>query len=119
MHAYNIIFNYHDNYYVGNTSTLHVPVLDQNVIVIIALVALSILSSITFLLIGCLCGWFGHKLKQLSTNETAMSNESVSLHQTTPTPEYEDVMTCTSRKENSKKESLELSENVAYGTLKP
>ena len=99
-------------------STLHVPVQDHNVIVIIALVALSILSSTTFLLIGCLCGWFGHKRKQLSTNETAMSNESVSLHQTTPTPVYEDVLTCTSRKE-SKKESLELSENVAYGNLKP
>ena len=73
-----------------------------------------------FFLIGCLCGWFGHKRKQSSKGETAAtSNESVSSHQTTPTPVYEDVLTCRSRKENRKKESLELSENVAYGTLKP
>ena len=38
-----------------------------------------------------------------------MSNESVSPHQTTPTPVYEDVLTCSSRKENRKNESLELS----------
>ena len=76
----------------------------------IAIVVLStlIVSSIIFFLIGCLCGWFGHKRKQSSINET------VSLQQATPTPVYEDVL-LTTRTASDKEKAFELEENVAYG----
>ena len=88
--------------------------LDQTaVIAIVVLSTLIIVSSIIFFLIGCLCGLFGHKREQSSTNET----ETVS-QQATPTPVYEDVL-LTTRTASDKEKAFELEENVAYGRAKP
>ena len=83
-------------------------------IAIVVLSTLIIVSSIIFFLIGCLCGWFGHKRKKSSTNET----ETVSLQQATPTPAYEDVL-LTTRIASDKEKAFELEENVAYGRARP
>ena len=98
-----------------NTTTVYYQLIQNDNQVVIAAVLssvlVSILSSIIFFLIGCLCGWFGHKRKQLSTNEM------VSPQQATPTPVYEDVL-MTNREGDKKNELLELKENVAYGNFK-
>ena len=77
----------------------------------VAVFSTLIVSSIIFFLIGCLCGWFGHKLKKSSTNE----NETVP--QTTPTPAYEDVVPRTQATNNET--TFELENNTAYGRVKP
>ena len=79
----------------------------------VAVLSTLIVSSIIFFLIGCLCGWFGHKRKQSSTNET----ESDSFQQTTPTPAYEDVVSKTQATNNET--AFELENNTAYGRVKP
>ena len=86
----------------------HSTALDQNAVIAIVILSTLIVSSIIFFLIGCLCGWFGHKRKQSSTNET------VYLQQATPTPVYEDVL-LTTRTASDKEKAFELEKNVAYG----
>ena len=80
---------------------------DRDAIIITAVVSsiiIVILSSVLFFLIGCVCGWFGHKHKQ-----SAKANISQ------PAPVYEDLQP-TSMTENIER-AFELKENVAYGPV--
>ena len=79
------------------------------------------ISSIVFLSIGMVCGWFGHKHKQPRTSK-AMSdpaeknaghNEQSQLPQT-PGPLYEELQPKSSLEHE---DLVELKENVAYGPI--
>ena len=77
-------------------------------------------SSVVFLVIGCACGWFGHKCKQSHTSK-AMSdpannsccNEGSQLPQT-PGPLYKELQP---KSTLEYQDLVELKENVAYGPI--
>ena len=75
-------------------------------------------SSVTFFVIGCACGWFGHKCKQSHTSkvtsEKNASHNEGSLLPQTPGPLYEELQ-LNSIPEHQ--ELIEPEESVAYGPI--
>ena len=67
-----------------------------------------IFSSTLFFIIGCVCGWFGHKHK---TKGSDMNTNSQ------PGPLYEDLQPSTSLPGDQEKVAFELKENIAYGPI--
>jgi hypothetical protein len=87
--------------------------MDRDAIIpaVISSVIVSILSSILFFLIGCACGWVGHKYK---TNRSDKSTPSQAA------PVYEDLqppMSCMPE-DPQEKATFELRENTAYGPIR-
>ena len=65
-------------------------------------------SSTLFFIIGCVCGWFGHKHKTKGSDKSTHSQ---------PAPLYEDLQPATSLPGDQKKVTFELKENIAYGPI--
>ena len=76
--------------------------------IVISTVVVYILSSVLIFIVGCACGWFGHKHKAKGLDETTA----------TPGPVYEDLQPSTSMQGDPReKVTFELKENVAYGPV--
>ena len=74
--------------------------------IIISTVVVYISSSVLIFIVGCACGWFGHKHKANTHS------------QATPGPVYEDLQPSTSMQGDPReKATFELKENVAYGPV--
>ena len=74
-------------------------------------------SSVMFLFIGHVCGWFGHKYKQSYASkptkniDSAKKNTCSNEESQTPAPMYEELHTL------KHQDLVELKENVAYGPI--
>ena len=87
----------------GNSSTV-----DQRPI--IAAVVSSVITAAVFFVLGCSCGWFGHKYKDnIQTRSEKNTNSQ-------PAPLYEDLQPAFTSQDQDK--TFELKENVAYGPLR-
>ena len=74
----------------------------------ISTVVVYISSSVLIFIIGCACGWFGHKHKAKGNTHS----------QAAPGPVYEDLQPSTSMPGDPReKATFELKENVAYGPV--
>ena len=93
------------------TAEIFSSILDQNAIItaVASSVIVFILSSSLFFIIGCVCGWFGHKHKSKGSDKNITS-------QAAPFSVYEDLQS-TSTPEDQQKATFELKENVAYGPI--
>jgi hypothetical protein len=80
--------------------------------IVISTVTVYILSSILIFIIGCACGWVGHKH---STKEL----DKITIPQGAPGPLYEELQASTSVPAGVAQENVtfELKENVAYGPV--
>ena len=79
--------------------------------IVISMVVAYILSSVLIFIVGCACGWFGHKHKAKGLDESTDP-------QATPGPTYEDLQPSTSMQGDPwEKATFELKENVAYGPV--
>ena len=77
--------------------------------VVISIFIVYVLSSVLIFIVGCACGWFGHKHKAKGLNENTTA---------TPGPVYEDIQPSTSMQGDPReKATFELKENVAYGPI--
>jgi hypothetical protein len=81
--------------------------MDRDVVTpaVVSSIIVFIFSSTLFFLIGCACGWVGHKYK---TNRSDKSTPSQAA------PVYEDLQPPVSTAENR---TFELNENIAYGPI--
>ena len=76
--------------------------------IVISTVIAYIYSLVLIFIVGCACGWFGHKHKAKGNTHS----------QATPGPIYEDLQPSTSMPEDPReKATFELKENVAYGPV--
>ena len=82
---------------------------NQDVVIstIVSSVIVFILSSTLFFIIGCVCGWFGHKSKAKKSDKDITSQA---------TPVYEDLKPSTFMAQDQEK-AFELEENVTYGSV--
>ena len=71
-------------------------------------------SSISFLVIGYVCGWFCHKCKQSRANKENSYHDKGSQQPQIPGPLYEELHQESTRKYQ---DLVELKENVAYGPI--
>ena len=72
-----------------------------------------ILSSVLIFIIGCVCGWFGHKHKA-----KRLEKDNHSQPTSAPGPVYEDLQPSMSMQGDPReKTTFELKENVAYGPV--
>ena len=79
--------------------------------IVISTVVVYISSSVLIFIVGCACGWFGHKHKAKGLDENTDP-------QATPGPIYEDLQPSTSMPGDPReKATFELKENVAYGPV--
>ena len=85
------------------------------------LISVNVVSSIVFLSVGYVCGWFSHKYKQAcsttrtsnSSAEENTSRDSEGSQPQTPGPLYDEL----SRSTSQHQDLVELKENVAYGPI--
>ena len=78
-------------------------------IIVISMVIAYISSLVLIFIVGCVCGWFGHKHKSKGNTHS----------QATPGPVYEDLQPSTFMQGDSwMKATFELKENVAYGPVR-
>ena len=76
--------------------------------IVISMVIAYILSSVLIFIVGCACGWFGHKHKAKGNTHS----------QAVPGPVYEDLQPSMSMQGDPReKATFELKENVAYGPV--
>ena len=76
--------------------------------IVISTVIVYISSSILIFIVGCACGWCGHKHKAKGNTHS----------QAAPGPVYEDLQPSTSMQgDPQEKATFELKENVAYGPI--
>ena len=81
--------------------------------IVISTIIAYILSSVLIFIIGCVCGWFGHKHKAKGLDESTHSQATP-----WPGPVYEDLQSSTSMPGDPwEKATFELKENVAYGPV--
>ena len=81
---------------------------NQNTVtaIVISLVTVYVLSSVLFCLIGCACGWFGHKHRAKGSDKGTHSQ---------PGPLYGDLQpTSIPEARDQERADFELKENVAY-----
>ena len=101
---------------VVQTGTANLIAVFSSTIIIVCVV-----SSVVFLFIGYVCGWFGHKRKQSRTSKAtsdpaeknASCNEQSKLSQT-PGPLYEELQP---KSILEHQDLVELNDNVAYGPI--
>jgi hypothetical protein len=81
--------------------------MDRDVIIpaVVSSIIVFIFSSTLFFLIGCICGWLGHKYKIKRSDKSTPSQAA---------PVYEDLQPPVSTAENR---TFELNENIAYGPI--
>ena len=79
--------------------------MDRNLIIAVVISSTSL--SVLFFLLGCACGWFGHKYKSTCTTQATDSQ---------PAPLYEDLQSTS--KPHDQEITFELKENVAYGPVR-
>ena len=98
-----------------NVNFTETPPVEQNqntafiTAIVISTVVAYVSSSVLIFIVGCACGWFGHKHKTKGLDKNT---------QATPGPEYEDLQPSTSRQGDPReKATFELKENVAYGPV--
>ena len=76
--------------------------------IVISTVVAYVSSSVLIFIMGCVCGWFGHKYKAKGNTHS----------QATPGPVYEDLQPSMSvLGDPREKATIELKENVAYGPV--
>ena len=80
---------------------------NQNAVVKSSLIVF-ILSSTLFFIIGCVCGWVGHKYKAKKSDKSTHSQA---------VPLYEGLQPPTSMSGDQERVAFELKENVAYGPI--
>ena len=92
---------------VGSSS----PMLNRDVVItaVVSLIIVFILSSILFFIIGCVCGWVGHKYKTCKKSDKTTHSRAAPL--------YEDLQPPTSMSGDWEKTAFELKENIAYGPV--
>jgi hypothetical protein len=96
-------------YYYYHICTETPPVgQNQNTAIIISLVIAYILSSVLIFIIGCACGWLGHKHR-------AKGSDKNTRFQAASCPVYEDLQPPASMPRDQT--TFELKENVAYGPV--
>ena len=97
--------------------TTETPSMEQNqntastfvTAIVISTVVIYILSSVLIFIVGCACGWFGHKHKAKGLDENTA----------TPGPVYEDLQPSMSMQGDPReKATFELKENVACGPVR-
>ena len=99
----NIIVNFTEIPSVENTAFITA--------IVISTIVVYISSSVLIFIIGCACGWVGHKHKAKGLDESTHS-------QAAPGPVYEDLQPSTSMQgDPQEKATFELKENVAYGPI--
>ena len=91
-------------YTVGNSS----PVLNVITTAVVSSIIVFIFSSTLFFIIGCVCGWVGHKYKTKKSDESTGSQA---------VPLYEDLHPSASTPGDQEKVIFELKKNVAYGPI--
>ena len=93
--------------------TTEIPSMEQNqntastfiTAIVISTFIAYVSSSVLIFIVGCVCGWFGHKHKAKGLDESTA----------TPGPVYEDLQPSTSMQGDPwEKATFELKENVAY-----
>jgi hypothetical protein len=84
--------------------------MDRDVIIpaVISSIIVFIFSSTLFFLIGCACGWIGHKYKIKRSDKSPPSQAA---------PVYEDLQPPMSTAQDREKATFELKENIAYGPI--
>jgi lipopolysaccharide export LptBFGC system permease protein LptF len=86
---------------------------DQNSIIAAAVVSSVVISAVVFFLLGCACGWLGHKYKG-TINKTKSDKNANSE----PAPLYEDLQSTSIQSQTDQGKAFELKENVAYGPVR-
>ena len=84
--------------------------LNREVIItaVVSSIIVLVFSLILFFIIGCVCGWYGHKYKTKQSDKTTHSQAA---------PLYEDLQPPMSMLGNREKMAFELKENIAYGPV--
>jgi hypothetical protein len=87
---------------------------DQSSNIAAAVVSSTVISAVVFFLLGCACGWLGHKYRGTITSKAKSDKNVISE----PAPLYEDLQITSIQSPTDQGKAFELKENVAYGPVR-